>query len=239
VTKKSKNRSRSKKASSSLFTGVPGWSMEHYAGAKSSTTNSMPMTMYKLPSACKFMNNDAQIAAASFLHLDFYSFPICNQIVQGTGDNNRIGDFAHLLSCSLSLAFDSTGATAPAIPFMVRVMLVASTVQSSSAFTTGGLTTAQVFYNPGIGIHSTPDHHLVKVLKDEIIQVNSGGQSVSLAYASLSAKLNTRFEYLPGSQYGINTNLYWILYPFVAGGASNTTKVCTVDFAVSTAFKDV
>lgn len=184
---------------------------------------------------------------ANFLHNTLYTANVMSPIIQGTGSNQRIGNNVYVRAVHGTFSFDTAGSTNPASELKVRIMLLASTVQSTASTFNSGLGSTQIFFNTSSGNLTTsrPDPRVCKIICDEIITVTPSVTTAALSgclgglqVTNVGCVLDQEFQYREGTVFGTAANLYWVVLPFTSGGVTGTTTCATmasdiiVDFQV-------
>jgi len=143
--------------SNGWFVGVSGWGPELNSVPNLIREGNQPRKELQMPSDTKFYVTNPAITAANFSSNTWYTYNVLSGIAQGTADGQRIGDFIRLKAISLSFSTDSSMAAVATSPFMIRVLLVASTVQSAVVNFTAGLTAAQISFGSATSVAAIPD----------------------------------------------------------------------------------
>jgi hypothetical protein len=231
-----KKRAHSGKSGTSQgwFVGVSGWGPELNSVPTLIREGNQPRKELQMAPDTKFLVTNPSITAANFLSNTWYTYNCLSGIAQGTADGNRIGDFIRLKAISISFTTDSSMAAVATSPFMIRVLLVASTVQSAVVNFTAGLTAAQIAFGGGTSVAAIPDSKRVKVLKDEVYTFLGNGAGACTGTGGFQCVLNKPFEFQTGLTYGTASNLYLLLM----GDAVAAGTVSTFNPWITVAYSD-
>jgi hypothetical protein len=185
-------------------------------------------------------DNNIFLAGSGFTSGTLFCNNLTAQIVQGTGNSNRVGDKIHLNKIVLRGCVITPPSVAGAYSF--RVMLVWSSNEYNPAGLGAGLTFAEIFLpNTGSNNITTAiaNPKACTVIYDKVIDVNSLLTTVSdLQTFGTEISLSQDFVYENSAGvYGKNKNLYLVVSGFVAGGTLGTTALGTLQTSADVVFK--
>lgn len=172
---------------------------------------------------------------------EIYTYNITQHVVQGTNDQQRIGDEIYLTYLAVKGNFFSAS-TAGA--YQYRVAIIQSGEEYATAnFTNGGLSAPELWL-PDTDDYSTQaqfNPKSVTVLHDERIDINSTIPLTNdVAQFNFKVALNKKFQYQePNSDFGKKYSIYAVIYGFVFGGTSYTTAVGQGSMSFDLGFKSL
>lgn len=182
------------------------------------------------------------IAGAALLQNQIQGFAPTSKIVQGTDNNDRIGDSVFLEALKINYNVE-TNTTAGAYVFRV-IVGYSGEEYGAATFSTTTLTSAELFL-PTTGTEYWKTNACINpkaftVLYDQTIDANSQiAATRDVQSMSVTIPLKSRFPYqTDASGYGKFKNLYIIVLGSVSGGTDNTTSVGNMTCTYDLIFKD-
>lgn len=207
------------------FADMSGWGVSFQVGSGEPTKGKRSLAV--APDS-KFLATNLSISSA--LHNTIYSFNPLSVIVPGTGSSQRIG--AGIRLKGFSFKFNVTNLNAGFNnQAMWRILLVASTYQGGLPNFGSVLNSGHLFYST-TGLDFTAAHvdsRIAKVVCDELITVTPTISAATAARSGfIDCSLDIPYEFQTTSSYGVNSNLYVVVIPHIAGGVNGSTVVGNV-----------
>jgi len=175
-------------------------------------------------------------------HNTLYSFGPSQTIVHGTGNDQRIGDSAHMLSMKINGFVASNAAITKAVEVRI-ITLWSGEEYACGTSLTAGLTMGEIFLTsatPSWGPNGLINPKAVTVLYDEKFDVNSQIATVAdIQSFAHTIPLERHFPYqASGSVMGKSMNLFVYVVGVVSGGSPGVTSVGNLVVATDLIFKD-
>lgn len=174
-------------------------------------------------------------------HNTLYSFGPSQTIVRGTGNDQRIGDSAHLLALKINGFVASSAAITKAVEVRIITLWSGEEYACGTSFT-AGLTMGEVFLTtatPGWAPNGLVNPKAVTVLDDRVINLNNSITGVAdVESINYTVSLNTDFDWqAAGSVYGKSRNLYVVVMGSTLDGVTGTTQWGQINISADLIFK--
>jgi len=229
-----------KKMGKRWFVAASGWGLNMSAG--SSDGNQLKKRDFQYANGdVNIKTNNFAISGASYTHNTIYTFNPLAQITQGDGEASRNGAAIGLKTMSMRGVMSNDASTNTNNTKNLRVLLLASSVQSDPGATLGsGLGATDIFYNTTFPALYTPNMRLVKVLCDQVVELQPTiGTAIVSKYFEANCAIDQTFEFrTDASKYGTSANLYWVVLPYQDAGVSGTTQMGSLTCEFVTVFTD-
>jgi len=174
-------------------------------------------------------------------HNTLYSFGPSQTIVRGTGNDQRIGDSAHMLSMKINGFVASNAAITKAVEVRI-ITLWSGEEYACGTSLTAGLTMGEIFLTsatPSWGPNGLINPKAVTVLDDRVINLNNSINSVAdVESINYTVPLNTDFDWqAAGSVYGKTRNLYVVVVGSILDGTIGSTIWGLINLSADLVFK--
>lgn len=170
---------------------------------------------------------------------EIYTYGLTTQIVQGTGNTQRIADSIHIAAVKWR-GFISTPAASGAYNYRLLIGWSGEEYTTSN-FTASGLTALEIFLPITVtrNVNGIINPKAFTCIYDATIDINSTISNVSdLASFETTVQINQDHDYqASSSSFGKTRNLYLIVIPQVVGGTPSTTAAGTFTTSVDLIFK--
>lgn len=174
-------------------------------------------------------------------HNTVYSFGPTQTIVRGTGNDQRIGDSAHLLSIKINGFVASNAAITKAVEVRI-ITLWSGEEYACGTSLTAGLTMGEIFLTtatPGWAPNGLINPKAVTVLDDRVLNLNNSIALVAdVESINYTIPLNTDFDWqAAGSVYGKSRNLYVVVMGSILDGTTGATTWGLINLSADLIFK--
>lgn len=209
-----------------------------YRGRRFKRTSFKERVMQIAPAFHKTIADN--VATATILHNGIFSYNITAQVVQGTTNQDRVGDAIQLLALKLN-GLVATGT--PVGAYQIRVLVGWSGEEYNPATLGSGLGSSEIFL-PGTGANYTTNSIVnpkaFTVIHDEVMDINSVTANAELSNVMIKVPVRGKFSYQSsGSVYGKTRNLYLVVTGVVIGGTSGVTTVASFQSGIDLVFKNL
>lgn len=171
--------------------------------------------------------------------LTHYTLNPFSGITQGDGNSNRNGDVIHIDAIKLKMLM--LGATDDN-PVSIRVMFVKSREEYSPSSTwVAGLGSSELYINSpsNVTCQGIVDPKKCTIVQDWKLQIDKQlPGTVSHKCSEYTLKLDQKFLYDTGRQYGKNNNLYLVVSGYRFGATIGTTDIATIILSADVIFKN-
>lgn len=188
-------------------------------------------------------NYNLVVSNAAVVHATQYAHAMTQGIVQGTTNEDRVGDeiFINAIRFNILVASNATAGA-----YSYRLMLVWSGEEFNNAGTLAStsLASSEVFlpgFDNGAKFLGVVNRKAVTVLWDRVVDINSNIANTSdcITVSGTIGMKNQRFPYqAAGSIYGKTKNLYFVAIPNVVNGVTGTTGCGAITITYSIDFRD-
>ena len=189
----------------------PATVVTHRRKSKFGRRTSFKQRLLRNLPAKHFMTNDSQTTQAPMTHNTIYTCNLTSPIIQGSGDNQRIGDTIHLLATKINCLYTSPAATSASC--QLRLIVGWSQAEFNLGATFGsGLGMSDLFQvSTGTNWTNTAiiNPKAFTVLDDRMVTVNNNISSVSeIQSLTYTVQADAEFPYrAAASLYGKTRNL--------------------------------
>lgn len=177
----------------------------------------------------------------AMLHNTLYTFGPTQNITQGTGEGNRLGNACHLEALKVAGVFYTPAAGGNGIEYRIIIGFHTSKQTAPTSFvsglgltdiavgTTGGTWTPALIVNP----------KSFTVLDDRVLDINSNIASTQdIITFNYTVQIQQRFEYQQNDPtFGKTKNLYVVVVAAIPGGVTGTTACGQVYMNADLIFK--
>lgn len=202
------------------FANMTGWGVSFQVGSgePQKSRRSLPVS-----SDQRFL---ATSLTQAMTHNTIYTFNPLSVITQGTAGYQREGNGIQLKGISFRFTLESW----PDKSSVVRLMVVASTKQFSSAGLGAGLGSGDLFFSGTVNsVVGHVDSRLAKVVCDVTYELKPRtATQLDVLSDCFDCEINVPFAYQSASSYGESANLYLIATACTPNGVTGTTNCVTL-----------
>lgn len=238
------------------YRSFPSGQKQTYAGTRSTNrlyTKKKPINGYRYSFKKKMLGNtpakhylvnDNQTFFVSGTHNTIYSCNITAGVVQGTADNQRIGDAIQIMALKVNALLGSNSALTASTQFRVLVGWSGEELNVPNTLSSAGLSAAQIFHaGTGTSWANTGiiNPKAFTVIHDRIHTLNNSIANVSdIEQVAFTVPCSTAFPYqAAGSIYGKTRNLYLVVIPCSFGGSSGVTVAGSCSLSLDLIYKQL
>jgi len=175
-------------------------------------------------------------------HNTVYTFSPTQGVVQGTGNAQRLGDSAHLLTLKVSGWASSSAITTKAVEYRIMVIYSGEEITAPTSLVTPSFASSELWLSstaPGWAPNAISNPKGITVLDDRTITLNNSITGVSdLESFNYNVALNSDFDYqASASTFGKNRNLYIVVMGAILDGIAGSTAWGITNISTDLVFK--
>jgi len=175
-------------------------------------------------------------------HNTIYAYSPTQGVVQGTGNAQRLGDSAHLLTLKVSGWASSSAITTKAVEYRIMVIYSGEEITAASSLVTPSFASSELWLSstsPGWAPNAISNPKGITVLDDRTITLNNSITGVSdLESFNYNVALNSDFDYqASASTFGKNRNLYVVVMGAILDGIAGSTSWGITNISTDLVFK--
>lgn len=199
--------------------------------------------LYDSTPAKHVLTSDNQTLVVGATHNTIYTCNLTANIVQGTGDNQRIGDSVELMSVKLNGLLSTNAAITTSCQYRIIVGWSGEEYNLPATFG-AGLTSAELFQGAtGAAWKNTGiiNPKAFTVLDDRIVTLNNSLNLVSeIQEFAYTVPINSTFPYqAAGSVFGKTRSLYVVFIACTLNGVPGVTSAGSISLSTDMIFKQV